>query len=87
MPMDRRKGLLCGRCLVRLDVSADADDETTVHCPRCGESDTLRNATREAGQHFAHTFLSSMLMGAVSALSLPATRQAPLHYRFVEADD
>jgi len=79
------RALLCGRCRVRLDVPADADDNSIVSCPACGESDTLKNALREAGEHFAHKLLSRMLRGAESELSAPeAEHRPPLHFRFVE---
>ena len=85
MPVEAAKRLLCGRCRVRLDISAYGLDGPMVRCPTCGESDTVENALREAGQHVAHTLLSSMLRGAVSGSSMPA--RAPLHFRFIECDD
>ena len=82
--MDGDKSLLCGRCHVGLEVSANAYDDRIVRCPMCGETDTLSNALREAGQHVAHKLLSGMLRGAFSGL---ATKQPALHFRFVEAED
>ena len=85
MPMEAAKRLLCGRCRVRLEILAHGLDGPMVRCPTCGESDTVKNALREAGQHVAHTVLSSMLRGAASGLGTPATR-GPLHFRFIECD-
>jgi hypothetical protein len=32
--------LICARCHVRLKGSGDPNDNATVFCPKCGESDT-----------------------------------------------
>jgi hypothetical protein len=85
--MGENRFLLCGRCNVRLNVSADAHGDPIVCCPACGERDTLENAMREAGQHSAHKLLSRMLRGAISELSAPdAEQRPPLHFRFVEGE-
>jgi hypothetical protein len=86
--MGENRTLLCGRCNVRLDVPADAGDDSIVSCPACGESDTLKNALREAGEHFAHKLLSRMLRGADSESSAPGAEPRPaLYFRFVEDED
>lgn len=86
--MGEPKSLLCGRCSVRLNVSADAHGDAIVCCPACGERDTLKNARREAGQHLAHRLLSRMLRGRDSELSPREAEQRPgLHFRFVEDEN
>ena len=53
--------VLCGRCKVPVSLSTSREPETTVRCLICGESDTLQNAAREAGQHSAYKVLSHIL--------------------------
>ena len=79
------RALLCGRCNVRLHVSAEARGDPIVCCPVCGERDTLQNALREAGRHVAYKLLSRMLRHPDSELSaLDAEQRPTLHFRFVE---
>ena len=68
--------VLCGRCKVPVSFSTSREPETTVRCPICGESDTLQNAAREAGQHSAYKILSYML-------NRPANKPE-LFFRFTE---
>jgi hypothetical protein len=53
--------LICARCHVRLKGSGDPNDNATVFCPECGESDTLENAIREATEHFVDEQVHGML--------------------------
>ena len=70
--------ILCGRCKIPVDVSAGR--ERRVCCPACGQTDTLEEARREAGQHTAHTLLWRMLQGV-----LKKDQQEP-SFRFVEGE-
>jgi hypothetical protein len=73
--------IMCGRCRVAVEVSASSACETRVCCPSCGESDTLEEARREAGQHTAHRLLSVMLRG------LRTDDRPELYFRFVEGGE
>ncbi len=67
---------LCGRCKVDVVLSDDM-----VRCPRCGQTDTLDDACREAAQHTAHKILSAVLRDS-------RTNDRPeLYFRFVESGD
>ena len=76
MGYDDSTVILCGRCRVAV-TSSTAGLAIFVFCPVCGESDTLENARREAGQHTAHQLLQLMLRA-------PIKKGPMLHFRFVE---
>jgi uncharacterized protein YbjQ (UPF0145 family) len=55
--------ILCGKCRTMVDVHR-AGSEAFVRCLSCGESDTLREAEREARQHTAHRLIQRALTRA-----------------------
>jgi hypothetical protein len=81
MDFDERKPILCGRCRVPVEISAPSGWETKVHCPTCGQSETLEEARREASKHTAHVLLSNMLRG------LRTNDRPELFFHFVEGGD
>jgi hypothetical protein len=78
MPFGEAQQILCGRCKVPIGVSDSSSWEPTVTCPICGQSGTLEEARREAGQHAAHRLLSRML----DVLDRPE-----LSFRFIEGSE
>jgi predicted RNA-binding Zn-ribbon protein involved in translation (DUF1610 family) len=56
--MEAEERILCGRCGVPVQIEAD---RLTVHCPVCGENDTLEGARREASEHTAYAFLQDII--------------------------
>ena len=80
MHFDELEPILCGRCGVAVQVLASPGGETRVSCPRCGETDTLADARREASRHTAHKVLSAMLSGM-------ETGRPDVAFRFVEGGD
>jgi hypothetical protein len=58
--MSETRPILCGHCHVGIEGRADAHGNEEAFCPRCGQSDTLENAIREAGESAAY-FLAEQL--------------------------
>jgi uncharacterized paraquat-inducible protein A len=77
MDFEELEPILCGRCGIAVQVTASSRGEERVSCPRCGETDTLDDARREASRHTAHRVLSAMLSGM-------GTDRPELAFRFVE---
>lgn len=44
------KTVLCGKCKVGLEGPTDAKPESVFACPRCGQSDKLKNIHRIVGE-------------------------------------
>lgn len=78
MAFEESQPILCGRCRVAVEVSTASGGEAKVRCPKCGRTDTLDDARREAAQHTAHKLLSAMLR------DLRTNDQAELSFQFVE---
>lgn len=78
MTFGESQPILCGQCRVAVEISNASVFETKVHCPKCGRTDTLDGARREAAQHTAHKLLSAMLS------DLRTNGQAELSFQFVE---
>ena len=68
--------ILRGKCRTLVDVHRSGG-EAIVRCPICGESDTLREAQREARQYTAHRLIQRALTG----LTEP---KPELTFRFIE---
>lgn len=54
MSGDETKPILCGRCNVEIQQRTDPDGQDRAFCPTCGQSDTVDNAIREAGDYLAN---------------------------------
>jgi hypothetical protein len=52
--MSETRPILCGFCHVGIEGRTDSHGNEEAFCPRCGQSDTLENAMREAGESAAH---------------------------------
>jgi hypothetical protein len=58
--MSETRPILCGFCHVGIQGRTDAHGNEEAFCRRCGQSDTLENAMREAGES-ATEFLADQL--------------------------
>jgi hypothetical protein len=82
--------LLCGKCRVPVEGSTDSNGHEIATCPKCGESDTFENATREAGEHVADKLVRDMFNGigestrgsSIMTITHPPQRS----YRFITSD-
>jgi hypothetical protein len=52
--MSETKTLLCGHCRVEIEGRTYDDGHQEAVCPVCGQTDTIENAIREAGEYAAH---------------------------------
>jgi hypothetical protein len=49
--------VLCGKCHVAIEQRANPETQTILAvCPNCGETDTLDNAVREAGEYWSRHY-------------------------------
>ena len=60
LPAAETRPILCGFCHVRIEGRTDAHGNDEAFCLQCGQSDTLENAIREAGE-FAACILAEQL--------------------------
>jgi hypothetical protein len=65
--------ILCGKCRVQVE-KFHVGFESMVRCPKCGETDTLRIARREAGEHTAHQLLQRILAHLLDSKPSRASR-------------
>lgn len=63
--------LICGACLVGVELRIDAAWVSTVRCPKCGETDTLDKAFLESDG-----YLMAYVRGEASGAS-------PRRFRFI----
>ncbi len=52
--MSETKTLLCGHCRVPIEGRTYDDGHQEAVCPVCGQTDTIENAVREAGEYAAY---------------------------------
>jgi hypothetical protein len=85
---DETHKVLCGRCHVPVDKGTDAQGQDIVTCPSCGESDTVENASREAGEYYTSKLVRDAFSGFGSGsssdfLKITVTPPPQRHYRFI----
>jgi hypothetical protein len=52
--MSEIKTIFCGHCRVEIEGRTDAYGNQEAVCPVCGQTDTIENAVREAGECAAY---------------------------------
>lgn len=53
MPVHAPK-ILCGECIVAVDLPERPTGKEEIRCPSCDHSDTLENAVNQARRHATH---------------------------------
>lgn len=77
--------VLCGRCHVAVEQRVNPDGQVMVVCPTCGQSDTLENAAREAGEYLTDKLMRQGMAG-LDMPGITITHPPQRAYRFIVAD-
>jgi ribosome-binding protein aMBF1 (putative translation factor) len=85
MTMGEAKTVLCGSCHVGVEQRVNPDGQMMVVCPTCGQSDTLENAAREAGEYLTDKLMREGMAGHKMP-GITVTHPPQRNYRFILAD-
>ncbi|HUZ34039.1 MAG TPA: hypothetical protein VMV19_18315 [Xanthobacteraceae bacterium] len=82
------KQVLCGACNIEVEQRTDPNGQVMAVCPRCGNSDTLENAIREATEYFADKLTREALgplerMPSSNFVKVTVTHSPQRSFRFI----